>query len=62
MPLIYKPDPYDGFSDDKERGRSLRSRERWRAVTAIAICMVLGLAGAHEHLGVALTWLLKTLP
>ena len=52
-----KPDdPYNGFSDDRERRRALGTRERWRygggAVAAVAIALMA--PGNTERL---FTWL-----
>jgi hypothetical protein len=30
MDRFFRPDPYGTFKDDKERGRTLRSRHRWQ--------------------------------
>lgn len=31
-----KPDPYDGFNDDRERRRALNTRVRWYAIAMMA--------------------------
>jgi hypothetical protein len=37
-----KPDPYDGFKSDRERRRALDTRERCKAIAAVAIAVTVG--------------------
>jgi hypothetical protein len=45
-----RPDPHCSFRDDKERGKTLRTRHRWNAVAIVAAA-----AMAHSPMG-AETW------
>lgn len=54
MPRQTKPDPYNGFKDDRERRRALNMR---------VICGAIAVIGAanNEHLRGLLQWLMQRL-
>jgi hypothetical protein len=37
MPRHYKPDPYCGFKDDRERRMALNARARYAALACVAL-------------------------
>lgn len=40
MPRRFKPDPYNGFKDDRERRRALNARARYFALTCVALALI----------------------
>lgn len=40
MPRRFKPDPYNGFKDDRERRRALNTRARYSALACVALAMI----------------------
>ena len=49
MPRPTKPDPYDGFKEDRERRMALNTRVRWYA-GAVAVAAVAGASDVMERL------------
>jgi hypothetical protein len=58
MQQLPKPDPYDGFRDDRERRRALNTRVRWYASAVVAAT----LAGAPINWMEKIQWLKTFLP
>lgn len=40
MPRHFKPDPYTGFKDDRERRRALNARARYFALACVALALI----------------------
>lgn len=40
MPRHSKPDPYNGFKDDRERRRALNARARYSALACVALALI----------------------
>lgn len=40
MPRRFKPDPYNGFKDDRERRRAFNTRARYFALTCVALALI----------------------
>ena len=53
-----KPDPYDGFKDDRERRLALNTRVRWYASAVVAMATV----GAPVNWTEKIQWLMRFLP
>ncbi len=52
-----KPDPYDGFKDDRERRRALNVRVRWYASAVMVVAtMTSNLINATEWLQWLMHW------
>lgn len=56
-----RPDPHCFFKDDKERGKTLRTRHRWTALAVVAVAaMAHGPAGTEVWAWLA-GWLARAL-
>lgn len=58
MRRLIKPDPYDGFKDDRERRRALNTRARSYALAMVAVATI----GAPVNWIEKFQWLMRVLP
>lgn len=40
MPCRFKPDPYNGFKNDRERRRALNAKARYFALACVALALI----------------------